>query len=116
MNSVNLVGRIRTEIELKQTNSSISYLNFALAIKQLKKGEDGKPLGMLISCIAFRNTAETIAQYCHNGDMLGVIGSLSESKYDKDGISITKIGVIVDKISFLQPKSKEKQKEDKKCQ
>ena len=99
MNSVNLIGKIMYDIELQVSTGGVQtvYVKFTLSVKQFKKGSNE----MLIPCIAFRKTAEKIKDLCHKGDVIGVIGSLSESKYDKDGVSVTKLGVIADKMFLV---------------
>ena len=55
-----------------------------------------------IFCSAFGKTAELIAEYVKKGNNLGVQGRLQQDTYEKDGEKISKTGVTVDKIEFLE--------------
>ena len=100
MNLVVLTGRTTSEIDLKYSASGTAYCRFTLAVNRMKK-EDGADF---ISCTAFGKTAELIAEYVKKGHQLGVQGRLQQDTYEKDGQKVSKTGVTVDKIEFLEGK------------
>ena len=97
-NLVILTGRLTKEPELKHSASGMAYCRFTLAVNRMKK-DDGADF---ISCTAFGKTAELIAEYVKKGHQLGVQGRLQQDTYEKDGEKISKTGVTVDKIEFLE--------------
>lgn len=97
-NLVILTGRFTKNPELKYGASGTAYCRFTLAVNRMKK-DDGADF---ISCTAFGKTAELIAEYVKKGHQLGVQGRLQQDTYEKDGEKISKTGVTVDKIEFLE--------------
>ena len=49
-------------------------------------------------------TSELIAEYVKKGHQLGVQGRIQQDTYEKDGQKVSKTGVTVDKIEFLEGK------------
>ena len=97
-NLVILTGRLTKEPELKFGASGTAYCKFTLAVNRMKKDDPAD----FIFCSAFGKTAELIAEYVKKGHQLGVQGRLQQDTYEKDGQKISKTGVTVDKIEFLE--------------
>ena len=103
-NLVILTGRLAREPELKHGASGTAYCKFTLAVNRMKKDDPAD----FIFCSAFGKTAELIAEYVKKGHQLGVQGRLQQDTYEKDGEKISKTGVTVDKIEFMENKKEEK--------
>ena len=97
-NLVILTGRLTKDPELKYGASGTAYCKFTLAVNRMKKDDPAD----FIFCSAFGKTAELIAEYVKKGNNLGVQGRLQQDTYEKDGQKISKTGVTVDKIEFLE--------------
>ena len=97
-NLVILKGRLTKEPEIKFGASGTAYCKFTLAVNRMKKDDPAD----FIFCSAFGKTAELIAEYVKKGHQLGVQGRLQQDTYEKDGEKISKTGVTVDKIEFLE--------------
>ena len=93
-NLVILTGRLTKEPDLKFGASGTAYCKFTLAVNRMKKDDPAD----FIFCSAFGKTAELIAEYVKKGHQLGVQGRLQQDTYEK----ISKTGVTVDKIEFLE--------------
>ena len=100
MNLVVLTGRTTQDPEIKYSASGTAYCRFTLAVNRMRK-EDGADF---ISCTAFGKTAELIGEYVRKGHQLGVQGRIQQDTYEKDGQKVSKTGVTVDKIEFLESK------------
>ena len=98
MNLVVLTGRLTKDPELKYGASGTAYCKFTLAVNRMKKDDPAD----FIFCSAFGKTAELIAEYVKKGHQLGVQGRIQQDTYEKDGEKISKTGVTVDKIEFLE--------------
>ena len=96
-NLVILTGRLTKDPELKYGASGTAYCKFTLAVNRMKDDPAD-----FIFCSAFGKTAELIAEYVKKGNNLGVQGRLQQDTYEKDGEKISKTGVTVDKIEFLE--------------
>ena len=97
-NLVILTGRLNKDPELKFGASGTAYCKFTLAVNRMKKDDPAD----FIFCSAFGKTAELIAEYVKKGHQLGVQGRIQQDTYEKDGEKISKTGVTVDKIEFLE--------------
>ena len=102
INNVVLTGRITRNLELKQTNNNNSSLNITLAVERNFKDQSGQKQTDFISCKAFGKRAETIAQYCQKGDLIGITGSIQTGSYQKqDGSTVYTTDVMVDGVTLF---------------
>ena len=112
MNSVNLIGRLVREPELKYTQSGLAVLRFTVAVdRKLSKDKreeaerNNQPTADFISCTAFGKTAEVIANYHSKGSQIGVEGRIQTGSYEKDGRRIYTTDVLVNGITFVGSKN-----------
>ena len=77
MNSVNLVGRLCADPELRRTNDGTAVCSYSLAVKRpmVKDATD------FIECVSWKQGAEYLAQYGHKGDIVAVSGPLTSRKW-----------------------------------
>lgn len=100
MNSVNLVGRITRDIELKKTGSGKSFCGFSIAVDRNKDEAD------FIPCKAWDSTAENIAKFFRRGDRIGITGVLSTRTYEDNGQKHFIMEVLVRSFDFTESKPK----------
>lgn len=112
MNSVNLIGRLVREPELKYTQSGLAVLRFTVAVdRKLSKDKreeaerNNQPTADFISCTAFGKTAEVIANYHGKGSQIAVEGRIQTGSYEKDGRRIYTTDVLVNSITFVGSKN-----------
>jgi len=99
MNSINLMGRLVRDVELRYTASEKPVATFTMAVD---KGGDGADF---IPCVAWEKKATFIDQYFHKGDMIAVSGRVQSRSYDaKDGGKRTVLEVVVDRAYFTGAK------------
>ena len=105
INRVVLVGRITRDPELRTATSGRSIVSFTIAVDSRMKNPDGTRGTSFINCVAFAQTAETMAKFTRKGSLLGVEGSLNQRKYQRqDGSSASVLEVLCDSVQFLEPK------------
>ena len=104
INNVVLTGRLSRDPEIKQTQSGVSVCNFCIAVdRQYKSGEE--KICDLISCVAWRGTADFVSKYFHKGDGIGVTGSIQTRKWVTDsGENRYTTEVLCQQVSFLDGK------------
>ena len=102
MNNINLIGRIATDLELKNSKE-VTYIKFNLAVPRPMK----KDTTDFIPCIAFGKVAELIDKYLKKGERLGVNGQLISNQYESKGEKKTAFEVNISNIDFLENKKKE---------
>ena len=111
MNKIVITGRTTADIELKQLTTGTSAIEFSVAVKRSFKNANGEYESDFFTCVAFRNTAETISRYVKKGDMIGIEGRLQTRSYtNKEGRKITVTEIIVENFEFLQSKRPEEPK------
>lgn len=105
LNSVNLMGRMTRDPELRYTQSQTPVASFTLAVDQDYSGKDGSKQADFINCVAWRQTAEFVSKYFHKGSMAVINGRISTRQYqDKAGNNRTAVEVVVENIYFGEKK------------
>lgn len=93
MNSINLIGNICQDVELKQTNSGKSVVSFNLAVQR----PFSKDTTDFIPLVIYGQPAEYISRYASKGSKIAVSGKLTTRNYeDKNRNKRTAFEVIVD--------------------
>lgn len=106
MNSVNLLGRITADLELKTTQNGVSVTSFTLAVDRAYTPKGQERQTDFIQCVAWRNTAEFISKYFRKGQRMAVDGSLQTRSYTaNDGSKRTVYEVVVDNAFFCESKA-----------
>lgn len=98
MNSINIIGRMGSDPELKTTQSGITVCSFTLAVKRprVKDTTDWLPI------VAWRQSAEYISKYAHKGSMVAVSGVLTTRKYEtNNGEKRVAYKIVADNVSVL---------------
>lgn len=105
LNSVNLIGRLTKDPELKTTASGLSTVSFTLAVDRsyVKPGSEKK--ADFIQCVAWRKTADLIAQHFTKGSLLALQGSIQTRTWDdSEGKRHYVTEVLAEQIHFVEPK------------
>lgn len=86
LNKTILIGRLVREPEVKETQSGTHVCTFTIACDRMKTKTNPEPGADFISCVAWQQSADYLAQYGHKGDTVAVEGRISTRDYeDKDG-------------------------------
>ena len=105
INSVNLVGRLTRDVELRVSQSNVTVATFTLAVNRSFKSANGEREADFINCGAFKKTAEILNQYAGKGSQIGVTGSMQTRNYEnKDGQRVYVTEVIANNIALLDSK------------
>ena len=113
MNSVQLVGRLTRDPEVRYTEGGSSIVRFALAVDRRFKGENG-PTADFPNCVAFGKTAEFIEKYFHKGMRMGCQGRIQTGSYtNNDGQKVYTTDVVVENCEFVESKGSQQQAQDK---
>lgn len=105
MNSVNLIGRLTENPEMRQTQGGTAVTNFSIAIPRDYKDQNGEYPTDFIQIQAWRHTAEFVCKYFVKGARVGITGQIQTSKYkDRDGNNRTSVYVIASGVDFADAK------------
>ena len=105
INNVVLVGRLTKDPELKYTQGGIASCRFTLAVNRPFK-TNGENEADFVNCVAWRKTAENMANHLKKGSLAGIEGRIQTSNFEgKDGNRVFMTEVVADSVQFLEPKS-----------
>lgn len=104
MNTINLIGRLTKDPELRYSHGGVAICTFTLAVNRDFTNQNGEREADFIQCKAFKKTAENLANYQQKGSQVGVVGRLQTGSYEKDGQRVYTTDVMVDRIEFLGSK------------
>lgn len=112
MNRTILVGRLTKDPELKYTQNGVAVVSFTLAVNRPFKN-DGEQQADFINIVAWRKTAENVANYLNKGSLAGVDGRIQTRNYEgQDGRRVYVTEVVADQVAFLEPKKQEQKKKE----
>lgn len=111
MNSVNLIGRLCADPELRYIpNSGQAVSTFSMAIdkglskdKKQEMESQNKPTADFINIVVWGKSAENCANYLAKGRLVAVQGRLQSGSYDaKDGTKRYTTDVVAQNVEFLE--------------
>lgn len=106
MNSINLIGNVCADLELKSTNNGKSVVQFNLAVQR----PFAKDTTDFIPIVAWNQTAEFLAKYAKKGSKVAVSGKLTTRNYeDKNGNKRTAFEVVADMAELCGGKTEAEQ-------
>lgn len=109
LNQTVLVGRLVRDPEIKKLEDGKEVSNITLAVQRSYKNAEGVYDCDFIDCTLWNGVAASTAEYCKQGDIVGVKGRVQTDRYEVDGETKYKTGIVAEKITFL---SSRKEKED----
>lgn len=108
MNSVNLVGRLTKDVDLRYTPTGTAVGRFTLAINRRVPNDKGVREADFINCIAWNKAAENLAKYTSKGSLLGVQGRIQTGSYEnQEGQRVYTTDVVVEQFTFVESAKKD---------
>lgn len=112
MNSVQLVGRLTRDPEMRYTDGGSAIARFSLAVDRRYKSENG-PTADFLNCVAFGRTAEFIEKYFRKGMRMGCQGRIQTGSYtNNDGQKVYTTDVVVESCEFVESKASQQTEEN----
>ena len=106
MNQMMIVGRLVDNPTLEKTENGKKVMNMTMAVPRTYKNAEGAYDTDFVDCVLWEGIAETTAEYCKKGDILGVRGRVQTDLYEKDGQTHKSTKIIAEKVSFLAGKNR----------
>lgn len=110
MNSVNFIGNLVREAEVKTFASGAKVANFTLAVNRKYKNTSGQIDNdtCFIEVEAWGKMSELVSGYLKKGSKAGISGYLKQINWqDKDGKKHNKYVVFLEKLHFLDAGKKD---------
>ncbi len=102
MNSVNLVGRLTADPEVKEISEGKVRTTINVAVARDYRNSDGIYDADFINCVLWNGVASATKDYCHKGDVVGIKAKLQTHNYEtEDGNKKTVMEVVADKVIFI---------------
>lgn len=106
INNVVLVGRLTRDAELRYTSNGTAVASFTVALDRPFANKSGEKDTDFINCVAWRKTAETLANFTRKGSLVGVQGRIQSRSYtNQNNQKVYVTEVVCENFSMLEPKS-----------
>lgn len=101
-NRIILVGRLTRDPELRATSDGLSVVRFAIAVNRSVRPGTEEQVDYF-EIVAFRQLADTVANYMTKGRLVLVEGKLQTRSYtDREGNRRKAFEVVADTVRFLE--------------
>lgn len=95
MNSVHLIGRLATDVDVKEVNGGSKVSSFILAVDRSSDEAD------FFRIKAWNSQAEAAGEHLGKGRRIAVEGSLRQDVYEKDGEERKAVSVVAKRLEYL---------------
>lgn len=103
INNVVLVGRPTKDPDLHYTANGTAVATFTLAVNRNFTNQNGNREADFVNCVIWRKSAESLANYCRKGTVIGVVGRIQSRNYEnQQGQRIYVTEVVVEKYQLLE--------------
>lgn len=113
MNSVQLVGRLTRDAEIRysQGDNATCIASFSIAVDRPTKS--AQQTADFPNIVAFGKTAEFIEKYFRKGMRIGLNGRIQTRSYDnRDGKKVWVTEVVAEHVEFVESKQQTSQQQD----
>ena len=112
MNSVNIIGRVASDIlKFQVAKFNKNVIKFVLAWDNRTRKTDGVKDTFFIDVEAWDMVADRIYETCKKGDRIAISGHLEQAKFTrKDGSKGSIIKIIISGVEFLFAKREQEEK------
>ena len=103
MNSIQILGTITRDVEIKYAQSGTAIGSFSIAYNEKRKDQSGNynDVAHFFEVTAFGKTAENIQKYFSKGSRILLQGSLDYQSWEKDGQKRSKVGIKAMSFDFI---------------
>lgn len=101
VNSVQLIGNISTDIDLRATPAGKFVAKFNIAVNNPYNREKTSFLAIEV----WGKNAENTSEYCSKGSKVGIVGHIEVDQWDRDGERKYKTKVVASSVEFLTQKN-----------
>ena len=101
MNTVNLIGNLATDVEVKDVGDEKRVANFLLAVNRRSR-EGGADF---LNVAVWDRQAEVCGKYLSKGQRVGIDGYLRTRSWEEDGKRRRDVDVVARNVQFLSPPS-----------
>lgn len=115
-NKVIVIGRLTKDVQIiePRDEGQKKIAHFSLAVDRMRKRTEGSVEynAYFFRCSAFERQAEFLEKYGKKGVKFAVEGHLSTGSYDKDGVHIQTVEIVVENMQFCEKKMRQESGEE----
>lgn len=100
LNTVNVMGRLVRDPELRHTSSGTPVASFTLAVERDFATQGEERQADFIDIVAWRNTAEFVSKHFVKGQLVAVNGRIQTRVYEKDGNKRKATEIVCERVYF----------------
>lgn len=105
MNSVQLIGRLTKDLDLKYTPSGKAVATGTLAVNRRFKNAQGESEADFLPIQIWDKGAENLANFTRKGSQIGVNGRIQTRNYEnKEGARVYVTEIVVENFTLLESK------------
>ena len=105
MNSVQLIGRLTKDLDLKYTQTGKAVATGTLAVNRRFKNAQGESEADFINIQIWDKGAENLANFTRKGSQIGVNGRIQTRNYEnKEGARVYVTEIVVENFTLLENK------------
>ena len=106
MNSVQLIGRLTKDFDLRYTQSGKAVATGTLAVNRRFKNASGESEVDFIQIQIWDKSAENLANFTRKGSQVGINGRIQTRNYEnKEGQRVYVTEIVVENFTLLEKKS-----------
>ena len=103
INNVVLIGRLTKDPDMRYTTNGTAVATFTLAVNRNFTNQNGGREADFITCVIWRKSEESLANYCRKGTLLGVTGRIQTRNYEnQQGQRVYVTEVVADNYQLLE--------------
>ena len=105
MNSVQLIGRLTKDLDLRYTQSGKAVATGTLAVNRRFKNASGESEADFINIQIWDKGAENLANFTRKGSLVGITGRIQTRNYEnKEGARVYVTEIVVENFTLLESK------------
>lgn len=105
-NVVSVIGRLTGDCEISKGTNGNMYGRFSIAVnRSYLAGGDWHDETSFFDCCMFGDICSVKGPYLQKGKRVSVVGSLRQSRWEKDGKKFSKVEILANQIQFLDVQS-----------
>lgn len=98
-----MIGRLTKDPDMRYTSNGTAVATFTLAVNRNFTNQNGSREADFINCVIWRKSAESLANYCRKGTLLGVTGRIQTRNYEnQQGQRIYVTEVVAERYQLLE--------------
>jgi len=105
INTISIIGRLVSDPTIKYTQAAKAVGNISIAVNN----RFNKDEAYFFDCTAWGRVAELAGEYLRKGSKVGIVGSLQQQRWEKEGKKYSKVIINVEQLEFLDSKKQEEQ-------